>query len=89
MHQAKTAAIAEMQTLANTEVGCFREGINSALGNVERRRRTLVMRVLQWVFAERSHQARIADCCDVCAGCGSTDIRRTWARDVIRRMATG
>lgn len=86
VRRAKTLAIEEMHTLAQTKRGCFRQGIRAALGDTARQRRTLALRILEWVFADRRTASAVLGCCDACARLATSQGKREWGLQLIGKM---
>ena len=82
----KSLSIAEMNDLASSPTGCFRVGIQQALGETGKHTETLAMRLLRWVFGDRDRTTKVADCCDFCAKRHTSVTPAEWGMSIIRRM---
>lgn len=60
--------LAQIEAVANLmrHEGCYREALLRHFGNGERRKRSLAMRILAWLFAKRSKVQDAGHCCDHC-----------------------
>jgi len=81
---AKVSGIREMHDLAAREAKCFRKGILAHFREDKPPpRRSLALRIVQWLFSGSEKQPRSNYCCDCCDGVGSLNYIE-WAQSVFR-----
>jgi ATP-dependent DNA helicase RecQ len=74
----KRRSINDMQRLATMRARCFRTGIAQFFGTaLSPRRRSVSVRIVEWLFAKRSRKVRRTYCCDRC-GCIDSNVVGWW-----------
>jgi ATP-dependent DNA helicase RecQ len=65
--QAKSEGISQMQERANARHVCFREAIVQYFGEEQsQRRKSLAVRIVEWLFSRSNPTVRTYGCCDKC-----------------------
>ena len=65
--RAKYDSIKQMQERANARDDCFRAAVDRYFGEEQtQRRKSLSVRIVEWLFSRSSHVPRAPGCCDKC-----------------------